>query len=57
MKISGRKTSVDTTWNRLTLQWIIEQLGKDTRQFLEWCGKPADYWRIDPNGNTYPSNK
>ncbi|MEJ2657932.1 MAG: sulfotransferase [Desulfobacterales bacterium] len=57
MKISGRTTSVDTTWDRLTLQWIIEQLGNDTRKFLEWCGKPADYWRIDLRGKTYHSNK
>ena len=57
MKISGRTTSLDTTWNRLTLQWIIEQLGNDTRQFLEWCGKPADYWQIDPNHETCTSNK
>jgi hypothetical protein len=52
MKMSGRTTSIDTTWNRPTRQWTIEQLGNDTRQFLEWCGKPADYWRIDPSDKT-----
>ena len=57
MKMSGRTTSIDTTWNRPTRQWTIEQLGNDTRQFLEWCGKPADYWRIDPNDKTWPPNK
>ena len=57
MKMSGRTTSIDTTWNRSTRQWTIEQLGNDTRKCLEWCGKPADYWRIDPNDKTWPSNK
>ena len=57
MIISGRTTSIDTTWNRSTRQWTIEQLGNDTRQFLEWCGKPADYWQIDPNHETCTSNK
>jgi len=57
MKMSGRTTSTDTTWNRSTRQWAIEQLGNDTRQFLKWCGKPADYWRIDPNDKTLSPNK
>jgi len=52
MKMSGRTTSIDTTWNRSTRHWVIEQLGSDTRQFLEWCGKSADHWRIDPNDKT-----
>ena len=52
MKLSGRTTSIDTTWNQSTRQWVIEQLGNDTKQFLEWCGKSADHWRIDPNDKT-----
>jgi hypothetical protein len=54
MKMSGRTTPIDTTWNRSTRQWTIEQLGNDTRQFLEWCCRPSDYWQIDPNDKTWP---
>jgi len=52
MKMYGRTTSIDTTWNPSTRHWVIEQLGSDTRQFLKWCGKSADHWRIDPNDKT-----
>lgn len=55
MKMSGRTTSIDTTWNLSTRHWVIEQLGSGTRQFLEWCGKSADHWRIDPNDKIWPA--
>jgi len=55
LQMPNQTAHIDTTWNRTDRQWAIEQIGNDTRQFLEWCGKPADYWRIDPNDKTSPS--
>jgi hypothetical protein len=48
IKMPGRTIPLDTKWNRSTRQWAIEQLGNDKRQFLEWFGRPANFWRIDP---------
>ena len=55
LHMPGQTTHIDKTWNRTDRQWVIDQLGNDTRQFLEWCGRPANYWRIDPNDKTSPS--
>ncbi len=55
MEILGGTIPIDTTWNRETRQWAIAQLGNDTRQFLQWCGRSSDYWRINPNDKTSPS--
>jgi hypothetical protein len=55
MQLSGRPPHIDTTWNPTDRQWAIEQLGNDTRQFLEWCGRPTDYWRLDANDKTWSS--
>jgi len=56
MQMPGGTIPIDKTWNRETRQWTIAQLGNDTRQFLEWCGRPSDYWRINPNDKTSPSS-
>ena len=55
LHMPGQPTHIDKIWNRTDRQWAIDQLGNDTRQFLEWCGRPANYWRIDPNDKTSPS--
>ena len=55
LHMPGQTTHIDKIWNRTDRQWVIDQLGNDTRQFLEWCGRPANYWRIDPNDKTSPS--
>jgi len=55
IQLSGRPPHIDTTWNPTDRQWVIEQLGNDTRQFLEWCGRPEDYWRLDANDKTCSS--
>jgi len=52
MQLSGRSLYIDTTWNPTDRQWAIDQLGNDTRQFLEWCQRPADYWRLDADDKT-----
>jgi len=57
MKLSGRPPHIDTTWNPTDRQWVIEQLGNDTRQFLEWCGRPTDYWRLDANDRHIDTDK
>jgi hypothetical protein len=54
MQLSG-PVHIDTTWNPTDRQWVIDQLGNDTRQFLEWCQRPADYWRLDANDKTCSS--
>jgi len=55
MQLSGRPLHIDTTWTSMDRQWVIEQIGNDTRQFLEWCQRPTDYWRLDADDKTCSS--
>lgn len=34
-------------WTDETICWLRKELDNDTRAFLEYAGKPADYWRKD----------
>jgi len=34
-------------WDAQSRAWLIEQIGDDARQFLAFCGKPADFWKFD----------
>ena len=43
-----RRDSDRPLWKREAREWAIEQIVDDTRQFLTHCGKPVDYWRLDP---------
>ena len=56
IQILGRTIPIDKTWNRETRRWAIAQLGNDTKQFLEWCGRSPNYWRINPNDKTSSSS-
>ena len=40
-----RRVTVDVSWDQETLDWVQEELADDSRQFLEFFDKPADYWR------------
>ncbi len=31
-------------WDKSTRQWAIEQLHQDTQLFLDYCGRPHDFW-------------
>ncbi|MDY7108462.1 MAG: sulfotransferase [Planctomycetota bacterium] len=33
-------------WEEATRRWAAEQLADDTRRFLEFYGKPADFWTL-----------
>ncbi|HEY0980774.1 MULTISPECIES: sulfotransferase family protein [unclassified Schlesneria] len=33
-------------WPAATRAWVLEQVGDDARQFLEFYGKPTDFWRL-----------
>ena len=33
-------------WDEATRRWAIEQVAEDSRTFLEFYGKPADYWKF-----------
>ena len=35
-------------WDEATRQWVIEQIGDDIRRFLEFYGKPPDFWSFEP---------
>ncbi len=35
------------TWDRETWQWVVDQIAPDTERFLQFYGKPTDYWRFD----------
>ena len=40
-KINGRPE-----WDIRKKEWVIEVLGQDTKKFLEFYGKPIDYWKL-----------
>lgn len=31
-------------WDRRTRAWVIDQIADDTRAFLDYTGKPSDFW-------------
>ena len=33
-------------WDAQTREWVVDILEADTRKFLEYCGKPADFWNL-----------
>jgi hypothetical protein len=33
-------------WDPDTLRWVIDQLAEDIKKFLEFYGKPTDYWSL-----------
>jgi hypothetical protein len=33
-------------WETDTLKWVIDQLAEGTKKFLEFYGKPADFWSL-----------
>ncbi len=35
-------------WDEQTRRWVVDQIGDDVRQFLEFYGKPMDFWSFDP---------
>ncbi|WP_425398140.1 sulfotransferase domain-containing protein [Aeoliella sp.] len=40
---------IDTrpTWSASRREWVASQLREDTLRFLEFYGKPVDYWELD----------
>jgi hypothetical protein len=34
-------------WDEETRRWFADQIADDIRAFLEFCGKPRDYWNLD----------
>ena len=34
-------------WDKETFCWAMDQIRQDNRQFLEFYGKPADFWTYD----------
>lgn len=57
MRRLGRSQTVDTTWKLKMRKQIINDLNDDVRKFLHWCGKPADFWRLDPKDKTRGGQK
>lgn len=37
-------------WDEETRAWYVEQIEDEVRQLLDYCGKPADYWSMQPSG-------
>lgn len=35
---------IDTEWEPATQQWVLNQIADDNRRFLEYFGRPLDYW-------------
>ena len=42
-----RKIKVEIEWDVATRQWVIDEIAADSRKFLEFYGKPAEYWRFE----------
>ncbi len=40
-EIEGRPT-----WDEATRRWAREQLKADSQEFLQYCGRPVDYWTL-----------
>lgn len=49
-KVQGRPE-----WHPDTRNWAIEVLESDTQQFLQYCGKPADFWQLRPISSVVPA--
>jgi hypothetical protein len=42
--IGRSNTQVNTTWDEETRRWVIDQLRDDNCRFLDYFGKPRNYW-------------
>jgi len=40
----GNIPQIDTTWSSQTKDWVVDQIREDNTQFLQYFGKPEDYW-------------
>lgn len=36
--------SIETVWDERVRQWVIEQIRDDNTRFLDYFGRPRDYW-------------
>jgi hypothetical protein len=43
-KHEGERPQVDINWTEETRQWVLSQLREDNARFLQYFGKPANYW-------------
>jgi hypothetical protein len=34
-------------WDADARAWLVERIAADARQFLAYCGKPADFWKLE----------
>ena len=39
-----KKLNSRPQWNAEVKAWVTQELAQDTRCFLEYCGKPTDFW-------------
>lgn len=38
-------------WDEQTRRWVVDRIADDVRRFLEFYGKPADFWPLDAPGS------
>jgi hypothetical protein len=43
-RLGRGNVDVDQSWDDETRRWVVCQLGEDSRKFLEYFHRPADYW-------------
>lgn len=46
-RIFQREIREHPTWDKSTLQWVIEKIAPDAHAFLKYYGKPIDYWKLE----------
>ncbi len=42
-----RRFDRPVTWDPVTYDWVIEQVTEETHRFLEFYGKPMDFWDLN----------
>ncbi len=45
-KLLMQKVKSRPKWNREVRDWVAQELAEDTRTFLNYCGKPEQFWQL-----------
>lgn len=45
-RVGGRKLMQRPEWDAATLEWVLYEIAADTDRFLNFAGKPGDYWDL-----------
>jgi hypothetical protein len=43
-RLGRGEVDVDTTWDQETRSWVLDEIREDNCRFLDYFGRPRDYW-------------